>query len=283
MRTRREIMAVTAATSLGFIASSGNAFGKAPETRAGFDSTASNDFKCKLSLAAYSYRQLLTGTKPELTLTDFIDDCAKFGLDGTELTSYYFPASPTPEFLYQLKSHSFRKGLDISGTAIRNDFGFADGAKREENIAHVKAWIDYAEMMGTSVIRVFAGAPKKRHLGTGDSPINGRWFRGMLRLRGEAWRPSCLRKSRWSNSNGRGAFEIRERCKERLVRCEPRHRKLSLKGYLQRFGKGRQACLECTGQSRCVWSRQKETPYRLLANCENLAFRKLSWLRRSRI
>ena len=160
MRTRREIMAVTAATSLGFIANSGNAFGKAPETRAGFDSTASNDFKFKLSLAAYSYRQLLTGTKPELTLTDFIDDCAKFGLDGTELTSYYFPASPTPEFLYQLKSHSFRKGLDISGTAIRNDFGFADGAKREENIAHVKAWIDYAEMMGTSVIRVFAGHQK---------------------------------------------------------------------------------------------------------------------------
>ena len=52
----------------------------------------------KFSLAAYSYRDLLTGKPPKLTLFDFIDDCAKFGLDGTELTSYYFPPSTTPEF-----------------------------------------------------------------------------------------------------------------------------------------------------------------------------------------
>ena len=161
MRNRREIMTVTGATALGFLASSGTSFGKHPEAKTGLNSTANNAFKFKLSLAAYSYRQLLTGNKPELTLTDFIDDCAKFGLEGTELTSYYFPESPTPEFLYQLKSHSFRSGLDISGTAIRNDFGFADGTKREENISHVKKWIEYAEMMGTSVIRVFAGHQKK--------------------------------------------------------------------------------------------------------------------------
>ncbi|HET6882374.1 MAG TPA: sugar phosphate isomerase/epimerase, partial [Pirellulales bacterium] len=52
--------------------------------------------KFKFSLAAYSYRDLLTGKPPKLTLADFIDDCAKMGLEGTELTSYYFPADPTP-------------------------------------------------------------------------------------------------------------------------------------------------------------------------------------------
>lgn len=283
MRTRREIMAVTAATSLGFIASSGNAFGKAPETRAGFNSTASNDFKFKLSLAAYSYRQLLTGTKPELTLTDFIDDCAKFGLDGTELTSYYFPASPTPEFLYQLKSHSFRKGLDISGTAIRNDFGFADGAKREENIAHVKAWIDYAEMMGTSVIRVFAGHQKNGISEQETHRLMVAGFEECCDYAGKHGVHLALENHGGPTATAEGLLKFVNDVKSDWFGVNLDTRKLSLKGYLQRFGKGRQACLECTGQSRCVWSRQKETPYRLLANCENLAFRKLSWLRRSRI
>ena len=53
--------------------------------------------KYKFTLAAYSYRGLLTGNQPEYTLKDFIDDCAKFGLEGTEPTSYYFPQPVTNE------------------------------------------------------------------------------------------------------------------------------------------------------------------------------------------
>src|SRR5438067_12519961 len=78
----------------------------------------------KFSLAAYSYRDLLKGKSPKLTLNDFIEDCARFGLDGTELTSYYFPPKPSPEFLRQLKSTTFRRGLNISGTPVGNDFCF---------------------------------------------------------------------------------------------------------------------------------------------------------------
>src|SRR4051812_29075284 len=70
--------------------------------------TAGSHFK--FSLAAYSYRDLLKGNPPKLTLNDFIDDCAKFNLDGTELTSYYFPPHPTPEFLRDIKAYAFRHG-----------------------------------------------------------------------------------------------------------------------------------------------------------------------------
>ena len=56
----------------------------------------------KYSLAAYSYRDLLKAKTPKLSLNDFIEDCAKFNLDGTELTSYYFPPHPTPEFLREI-------------------------------------------------------------------------------------------------------------------------------------------------------------------------------------
>ncbi len=114
----------------------------------------------KLSLAAYSYRSLLQAKPPKLTLIDFIDDCAKFGLDGTELTSYYFPQPPTEEYLRQVKGEAFRRGLDISGTAVGNDFCFPPGEKRDQQIAHVKRWIEYADMMDAPVIRIFSGQAK---------------------------------------------------------------------------------------------------------------------------
>jgi sugar phosphate isomerase/epimerase len=114
----------------------------------------------KLSMAAYSYRDLLAAKPPKLTLVDFIDDCAKFGLDGTELTSYYMPQRPTEEYLRQLKGEAFRRGLDISGTAVGNDFCFPPGDERDRQIASVKRWIEYADMMDAPVIRIFAGTAK---------------------------------------------------------------------------------------------------------------------------
>ena len=47
--------------------------------------------KYKFTLAGYSYRKLLTGDPPEMSLEEFVRDCARFGLEGTEPTSYYFP------------------------------------------------------------------------------------------------------------------------------------------------------------------------------------------------
>jgi sugar phosphate isomerase/epimerase len=118
----------------------------------------------KFSLAAYSYRELLAprgGAQPKLTLKDFIDDCAKLNLEGTELTSYYFPKETTPEYVRDLRRHSFRLGLDVSGTAIGNEFGHPPGEKRDAEIAKTKQWVDYSEMLGAPVIRIFAGHQQK--------------------------------------------------------------------------------------------------------------------------
>lgn len=116
--------------------------------------------KFKFSLAAYSYRELLTGKSPKLTLADFVDDCAKFGLEGTELTSYYFPPQPTPEYLRDLARQCFRLGLDISGTAVGNDFCHPAGKERDAQIAGVKRWIEHAAILGAPVIRIFSGNAK---------------------------------------------------------------------------------------------------------------------------
>ena len=112
----------------------------------------------KLSLAAYSYRQFLAAKpKPTMELFDFVNLCADMGLDGTELTSYYFPPDVTTEYLHKIKQHAFLLGLDISGTAIANNFCLPDGPARDQTIAHVRTWIDKAAELDAPVIRVFAG------------------------------------------------------------------------------------------------------------------------------
>ena len=111
----------------------------------------------KLSLAAYSFRDFLGGKDPTMTLDDFIRLCADLNLDGTELTSYYFPKDFGEDYLIHIKQLTFRLGLDISGTAINNDFCLPPGEKRDETLAHTRKWIDYAATMGAPVIRIFAG------------------------------------------------------------------------------------------------------------------------------
>lgn len=121
----------------------------------------------KLSLAAYSFNKMLAkrGTPEEIAaagmrLEDFVDFCAAQNLDGTELTSYYFPKAVTHDYLMNLKQQSFRLGLDVSGTAIGNDFCHGPGAKRDEQLAMTREWIDHAAIVGAPVIRIFAGNVK---------------------------------------------------------------------------------------------------------------------------
>lgn len=111
----------------------------------------------KFSLAAYSYRELFGSGAGKLSLNDFIDDCAKFNLDGTELTSYYFPNPLPPDYLRKLKGECFRHGLDISGTAIGNEFCIPHKEERKIQIGQVKRWIDRADQLDAPVIRIFAG------------------------------------------------------------------------------------------------------------------------------
>lgn len=124
--------------------------------------------KMKLGLAAYSFNKQMVrrGTpediaKADMSLEKFIDYCAKLQLDAAELTGYYFPKDVTDEYILTLKQQAFRLGLDISGTAIGNDFCLPDGEKRDAQLAMCKEWIDYAATLGAPVIRIFAGKVPK--------------------------------------------------------------------------------------------------------------------------
>jgi len=113
-----------------------------------------------LSLAAYSFRQLLDLKKPAMTLFDFLDLAATLPLDAVELTSYYFAAT-TPAYLKRLRDHAASKKLAISGVPVRSDYCLADPAKLRGEVAHVKAWTDHAADLGAPTVRVFAGTLPK--------------------------------------------------------------------------------------------------------------------------
>lgn len=116
----------------------------------------------RLSCAAYSFRDYLPrgDNKGTMTLHDWLDLSASYGLDAVEPTSYYF-SSEENEYLHSLKAKAFKLGLDISGTAVGNNFCLPPGDARNAEIAMVKRWVDHSVEFGAPCIRIFAGREPK--------------------------------------------------------------------------------------------------------------------------
>jgi len=116
----------------------------------------------KLSLAAYSFRQVLNLSRkpPTMTLDGFIDLAATLPFDAVELTEYYFPET-TSRYLAGLKGRCTRLGLDVSGTAIRTDFCINDGTRHKAQIEHCRRWVEHTSRLGGKTIRIFGGTVAK--------------------------------------------------------------------------------------------------------------------------
>ncbi len=113
----------------------------------------------KLSCCAYSFNRLLPrGNKPgKMTMADFVDLCARMNLDGTELTSYYFPPDADTGYFKRIRRRAFLNGLEVTGTAVGNTFTLPPGRERDKQVTMVKHWIDRAVDLAAPTIRIFAG------------------------------------------------------------------------------------------------------------------------------
>jgi len=117
----------------------------------------------RLSIAAYSYRKYLdlkAKPKPSMTLDDFVQVAADLDLDAVEPTAYYF-ADKSPEYLAKLKGKCTRLGLDVSGSAVGNNFCVTDPAKLKEQLAYVREWVEHTARLGGKTVRIFAGNLEK--------------------------------------------------------------------------------------------------------------------------
>jgi sugar phosphate isomerase/epimerase len=113
----------------------------------------------RLSIAAYSYRKYLDlkiKPRPPMNLDDFVDLSATLDLDAVEPTAYYF-ADTSPAYLARLKGRCTRLGLDVSGTAIGNDFCTPDADRLKGQLTYAKEWAERAAVLGAKTVRIFAG------------------------------------------------------------------------------------------------------------------------------
>lgn len=108
----------------------------------------------KIGCCAYSYRKYLT--QGEMKLEDFLEEAARLGLDGVQLTTYYYE-STEPAYLHRLKFKAYKLGLDIPSIATRTNFCQKDLEKRVQQAEEMKKWIDAAVELGATGIRVFGG------------------------------------------------------------------------------------------------------------------------------
>lgn len=128
--------------------------------------------RLRLSLAAYSFRDFFSSMKgkpqhevpadKQIEMLDFIRYCAEHGWGGTELTSYFFDPAVTDAHLAECRHLAHTTGVEISGTAVGNNFSYPQGSpERVKQMAYVKQWIDRAVILGAPHIRVFAGVHPK--------------------------------------------------------------------------------------------------------------------------
>lgn len=140
-------LAGRAAWAEGFVQASGEAPGapsRAPHFLAG--------------LCCYSFRQALAAR--QMTYEQVIDLALEWKLDTVDLTVYWLPKEDRG-YHQQLRRYAYRNGIHWSGIAVRTAFTGATGDERARQLADAQHWVDFADAVGASHVRIFGGGLSK--------------------------------------------------------------------------------------------------------------------------
>jgi sugar phosphate isomerase/epimerase len=103
---------------------------------------------------AYSYdHELRHGA---MTMEDFILKAVELRLVAVDMTAYYLK-STEPQYLDSLRQLAYKHAVAFSGAACGVSMVDADAAKRAESLMQIKSWVDVADRLGASHLRIFAG------------------------------------------------------------------------------------------------------------------------------
>jgi sugar phosphate isomerase/epimerase len=91
-----------------------------------------------------------------MTMESFIRKAVELQVHGVDITTYWLK-STEPDYLASLRHVAFKNGVAFSGIAIRTEMCQAGGAIRAEEVRRIQQWVDTAELLGASHVRVFAG------------------------------------------------------------------------------------------------------------------------------
>lgn len=116
--------------------------------------TSSGKARLRSALCAYSFRTALGNGS--MRYEDLVRFAAEHGLDGLDLTVYWFP-NTEDSFLLPLKRLAYRSGVEIYSISVRTDMCQPTAVQREAQLTDLKKWIDVAAKLGAGHVRVFGG------------------------------------------------------------------------------------------------------------------------------
>jgi L-ribulose-5-phosphate 3-epimerase len=115
-------------------------------------------FHLRAGLVAYSYRRALADKS--LHYDDLIRMVAEWGLDGLDCTVYWFPDTSS-DYLASLRKAAFKNGVQIYNAGVRVSLCQPSPELQLEQFENIKKWVDVADRLGASHIRVFGGQVPK--------------------------------------------------------------------------------------------------------------------------
>jgi sugar phosphate isomerase/epimerase len=138
--------AVAAAASPGADAAAGSA-GPAPQPAPG-------KARFRTGLVAYSYRAPLEAKT--MTCEDLIRVAVETGTDGIDMTVYWLK-STSDDYLLPLRRLAWRNRVEIYSIGTRVRLAQPAGALQDKELADLRGWVDVAQKLGATHLRVFGG------------------------------------------------------------------------------------------------------------------------------
>src|SRR5436190_3417282 len=109
----------------------------------------------RAGLVAYSFRPLLEAKK--MTYEDLVRICVETGVDGIDLTSYWLPTEGLDQYLPTLRRLAWKNRVEIYSVGTRVQLVQMTDEGREKQLTDVRKWVDVAERLGATHIRIFSG------------------------------------------------------------------------------------------------------------------------------
>jgi sugar phosphate isomerase/epimerase len=110
------------------------------------------------AICAYSFRNQLKDKS--MSYADLIRMAADLGADGVDLTTYWL-ADTNDETLFPLKRLAYRSGIAIYTIGVRARMAQPTAELQAGEVETVRKWLDVAQRLGASHVRIFGGAVPK--------------------------------------------------------------------------------------------------------------------------
>jgi L-ribulose-5-phosphate 3-epimerase len=109
----------------------------------------------RTGLVAYSYRRALESKA--MTYEDLIRIAVETGTDGIDMTVYWLP-STSDDYLLTLRRLAYRNRVEIYSIGTRVRLAQPTAALRDQQLDELRRWLDVAQKVGATHVRVFGGA-----------------------------------------------------------------------------------------------------------------------------